>query len=103
VVHIYDQRRHLFSDLLRQHFGAEIEFDVPDGGLAFWVRFPTSTKVEGLVAAAAANRVKILPGSICSTSDGTSFGLRLGFGSLNDREIADAVARLARCWRSLNN
>jgi len=103
VVHIYDQRRHLFSDLLRQHFGAEVDFDVPDGGLAFWVRFPTSTKVEGLVAAAAANRVKILPGSICSTSDGASFGLRLGFGSLNDGEIADAVARLARCWRSLNN
>jgi len=53
------------------------------------------------VAAAAANRLKILPGSIYLTSDGSSSGLRLGFGSLNDREIADAVGRLARCWRSL--
>jgi GntR family transcriptional regulator/MocR family aminotransferase len=89
--------------LLRRHFGSAIEFDVPDGGLAFWVRFDETVDVGELVAGAAAHGVKVLPGATYSMSGEPTSGLRLGFASLNERELAEAVARLAASWRSLQS
>jgi GntR family transcriptional regulator/MocR family aminotransferase len=101
VLRIYDERRMLFADLLKRHFGSAIEFDVPDGGLAFWVRFDETVDVGKLVAGAPAHGVKVLPGATYSMSGEPTSGLRLGFASLNERELPEAVTRLAASWRSL--
>lgn len=103
VLRIYDERRMLFADLLKRHFGSAIEFDVPDGGLAFWVRFNETVDVGELVAGAAAHGVKVLPGATYSMSGEPTSGLRLGFASLNEQELAEAVARLAASWRSVQS
>lgn len=103
VLRLYDSRRHLFSDLLRQHLGSDIEFQMPDGGLAFWVRFPSSTDILALASDAALHRLKVLPGSAYSISGEPSSGVRLGFASMNERELADAAARLAGSWKRLKN
>jgi GntR family transcriptional regulator/MocR family aminotransferase len=39
VLRVYSERRTMMAGLLREHFGSDIEFDLPDGGLAVWVRF----------------------------------------------------------------
>jgi GntR family transcriptional regulator/MocR family aminotransferase len=101
VLRIYDERRLLFAELLKRHFGSAIEFDVPDGGLAFWVRFDESVDVEKLVARAASHGVKVLPGATYSMSGEPTSGLRLGFASLDARELEEAVKRLAASWKSL--
>jgi GntR family transcriptional regulator/MocR family aminotransferase len=103
VLRIYDDRRMLFADLLKRHFGTAIEFDVPDGGLAFWVRFGDTVDAGKLVARAASHGVKILPGATYSMSGEPTSGLRLGFASLNEQELEDAVKRLAASWRSLED
>jgi GntR family transcriptional regulator/MocR family aminotransferase len=103
VLRIYDARRMLFADLLKREFGSAIEFDVPDGGLAFWVRFAGDVDVGKLVANAARHGVKILPGATYSMSGEATSGLRLGFASLNEQELAEAVKRLAASWRSLDS
>jgi GntR family transcriptional regulator / MocR family aminotransferase len=101
VLKIYDERRLLFAELLRRHFGTAIEFDVPDGGLAFWVRFDDGVDVEKLVARAASHGVKVLPGATYSMSGEPTSGLRLGFASLNEQELEEAVTRLAKSWKGL--
>jgi len=101
VLRVYDDRRQLFSELLKRHFGEDVDFEVPEGGLAFWVRFPANSRIEGLVANAAGRRLKILPGSAYSIAGDLSFGFRFGFASLNDRELSDAVSRLAASWQGL--
>jgi GntR family transcriptional regulator / MocR family aminotransferase len=101
VLRVYDDRRQLFSDLLKRHFGDEVDFEIPEGGLAFWVRFPANSRIESLVANAASRRLKILPGSAYSIAGDLSFGFRFGFASLNDRELSDAVSRLAASWQDV--
>ncbi|MGA7781590.1 MAG: PLP-dependent aminotransferase family protein [Paraburkholderia sp.] len=103
VLRIYDERRLLFADLLKRHFGSAIEFDVPDGGLAFWVRFADTVDVGKLVARAALHGVKLLPGATYSMSGEPTSGLRLGFASLDEHELEEAVTRLAASWKSLND
>jgi GntR family transcriptional regulator/MocR family aminotransferase len=101
VLRIYDDRRMLFADLLKRHFGSAIDFELPDGGLAFWVRFAENVDVGELVLSAARHGVKILPGATYSMSGEPTSGLRLGFASLNERELTEAVSRLASSWQRL--
>jgi GntR family transcriptional regulator / MocR family aminotransferase len=101
VLRIYDDRRMIFADLLKRHFGSAIDFDMPDGGLAFWARFEEKADVGQLVSSAARHGVKILPGATYSMSGEPTSGVRLGFASLNEHELAEAVARLASSWRRL--
>ena len=99
VVKVYEQRRDLFADLLRDRLGDAIEFDVPDGGLAFWVRFSAGIDEMKLVADANRHHVRFLPGSCFAMDSGNVSGVsgaRLGFASLDDSELAQAVERLHR-------
>jgi len=101
VLRIYDDRRMSFADLLKRHFGSAIDFELPDGGLAFLVRFAENVDVGELVLSAARHGVKILPGATYSMSGEPTSGLRLGFASLNERELTEAVSRLASSWQGL--
>ena len=96
VVKVYEQRRDLFADLLRARLGSSIEFDVPDGGLAFWVRFSAGIDEMKLVADANRHHVRFLPGSCFAMDSGNVSGARLGFASLDDSELVQAVERLHR-------
>jgi GntR family transcriptional regulator/MocR family aminotransferase len=90
---IYAERRESFARTLSQELGDRIEFAIPDGGLAFWVRFHGD-----LVAIEARARKAGLrfasSGSYRMRSDAPS-GLRVGFASLNEQEARVAVATLA--------
>jgi GntR family transcriptional regulator/MocR family aminotransferase len=96
VVRVYEERRDIFAKLLRQHFGTAIEFDIPDGGLAFWINFNESIDVEALAATARGYGVKILPGGAYSVIGDAVAGGRLGFASLDPDELEEAVKRLKR-------
>ncbi len=96
VVRVYEERRDIFADLLSQHFGKAIEFDLPDGGLAFWVKFNETINVAKLAVAALSCGVKILPGSAHSVAGDTVNAVRLGYASLNPDELNEAIRRLKR-------
>jgi len=91
----------LFTGLLKREFGSLIDFDVPDGGLAFWVRFDPSIDAARLAMTAGSHGVKFMPGATYSISGEPTSGVRLGFASLNELELAEAVKRLGASLRSL--
>jgi GntR family transcriptional regulator/MocR family aminotransferase len=101
VLRVYDDRRMLFTGLLKREFGSLIDFDVPDGGLAFWVRLDPSIDAARLAMTAGSHGVKFMPGATYSISGEPTSGVRLGFASLNELELAEAVKRLGASLRSL--
>ena len=68
----------------------------PGGGLSLWVRLPRGNAVE-FARAALRHGVSILPGTICSPSNGCSEYLRLPF-VLEPAKIREGVRLLAEAW-----
>ena len=84
----------MMAGLLREHFGSDIEFDLPDGGLAVWVRFKDGIDVDEFARLARAQGVQLLPGSAFATTSAHVPGARLGFASLDPAELRNATHRL---------
>ncbi len=88
---VYRSRRDLLTNLLQDTFGARISFTPPRGGMATWIEF-----APGLDYAA---RLAQLPEVWVSPSWRdwqVRRGLRIGFASLNDKEMRAGVAALGR-------
>lgn len=100
---VYNERRNVLIDLLRNELGEFVNFDSPNGGLAIWLRLNEGIEINRLVQNALQEKIKILPASLFSESDLNNNGIRLGFGSLNPNELAAGVCRLKRaCSDNLN-
>jgi len=99
VLRIYGERRAYFADLLVKLFDGDIEFSVPDGGLALWVKF-TSIQLDRLTAVAMHEGVAILPGSSYTIKPMLVDAARLGFASMTIEELRRATQSLHRAFRS---
>lgn len=97
----YDERRRLLAELLRRHLGRHLDFILPDGGLAFWVRVVGSADATRLTQQALAHGVGLLPGGTFADSDTPIPAFRMGFGNLNAAEITSGVERLHRAFSNL--
>lgn len=94
---VYSERRQSFAALLDAHLGDRVEFAVPDGGLAFWVKFRGD--IEGIEQRAQAQGLRFASHRSFMARDSADKGLRLGFASLDDGEAARAVSALAEAAR----
>ena len=97
AMRLYAERRLSMADFLSSRLGKMIEFDLPDGGLAVWVKFDKSIDLDLLERNARAQGVQILPGR-AFTSNGSKFSQasRLGFASMTEAELDRATGRLKR-------
>lgn len=93
---IYNERRTLLASLLRVELSSFIDFDIPDGGLAFWLRLKSNKKTEDIQELALKEKIRVLPGAIFTLGTTNSHALRLGFGSLDDTELTIGIQRLKR-------
>lgn len=94
VRQIYAERRLRFAQRLRDTFGHKVQFDLPNGGLAFWLRFP-GRSLDEIEARAHALDLRFATSRSFMASDDAERGLRIGFASLNEDEAQRAVAALA--------
>jgi GntR family transcriptional regulator/MocR family aminotransferase len=96
---IYARRRKTFAAALADEIGDLVDFDMPDGGLAFWVRFRDQDLLDRVDAKAASKRLWVAPSRSFVAQPGVQRGLRLGFASLNEREAREAIRRLRSASR----
>jgi GntR family transcriptional regulator / MocR family aminotransferase len=82
------------AELLGRRFGERIQFTLPAGGLAVWVKFTNAVNMDELIRAAHHQGVKILPGSTFAIADRAIAATRLGFASMNANELDAATFRL---------
>jgi GntR family transcriptional regulator/MocR family aminotransferase len=100
VMKIYVERRDAFAKLLTKHFNSDIEFSLPDGGLAFWLRFARTVDVDAMTRAARRIGIDLLPGSHFSNSGVAIQAARLGFARMTTDEIQVATRKLKEAFRS---
>ena len=93
---IYHERRDAMCSLMRRELKGLAEFDVPAGGFAIWTRFGDRD-----VKKIAANAQKLglgmgNGGDYWHQPPGGVNGVRLGFASLNEKEMEEAVGILKK-------
>lgn len=95
-IKLYHDRRDKFCQLLKDQLGNKVSFQVPDGGMAVWVKFNKKDSLPGIARQASREGLYLSDGSVYN-SDGTNYNaVRMGFASLTEKEMTGAVKILAR-------
>lgn len=98
---VYKKRRDFLSECLRLHFGNEIYWKKPSGGLALWLCFEPKISLIKLTYYAEALDL-FLPKTILY-QDKNTCSIRFGFGDLNEEEIEIIVKKLRAAYNMVLN
>ncbi|OIV40062.1 PLP-dependent aminotransferase family protein [Flavobacterium johnsoniae] len=93
-IKIYKQRRDLFCEILEANFRDAITFKIPEGGLAVWSLFDKKINLKELAVRAEKKGLKIPDGTFYNNEVFKPNGLRLGFASINEKEIEHSLSIL---------
>jgi len=91
----YRTRRDTLVRSLQKQLGDRLTFDVPAGGIALWVKAKEGLDVEGWAVAAGQKGAIAVTASTYTFDRGPRPYMRLGFASMNSRELEEGVRRLA--------
>lgn len=94
---IYAARRDAFARSLDATLGDLIDYRVPDGGLAFWLRFRDLAALDRIEARAPALGLSFASSHSYAADDSAERGLRLGFASLDEKEARAVLQALQDC------
>ena len=95
VRRIYADRREILAKNLRRVFGDEIEFTLAAGGMALWVRFRMPIDLDEWARRSVERGVSWYTGRRYAFDGQQKPFARLSFAWLNERELPEAVKRMA--------
>ncbi|MGC4100802.1 aminotransferase-like domain-containing protein [Ferruginibacter sp.] len=93
---LYHERRDMFCSLLEQELGNRIRFQKPAGGMALWASFHKKNPLQVVSQKASAMGLFMGDGSFYNTGPVNYNSLRMGFASLNEREMRESVEVLKK-------
>jgi GntR family transcriptional regulator/MocR family aminotransferase len=93
---IYKQRRNLFCQILKSDFKDEINFRIPEGGLAVWANFDEKIDLIKMSEDASKKGLYIDNGNFYKNESFVTNGMRMGFASLNETEMIEALGILKK-------
>ncbi len=92
----YYERRDVFCEILKEQLGSEIDFNIPDGGMAIWGKFDKNIKLPEVAAKALKKGLFISNGTIYNPENINLNATRMGFASLQPDEIEKAINLLTK-------
>jgi GntR family transcriptional regulator/MocR family aminotransferase len=92
---VYAERRHILGNAFRRELGDAVSFRIPSGGMALWVRFTPPVDVERWAQRGAERGVWWHTGKRYAFDQKPIPYARFSFAWLNERELLEAVRRLA--------
>ncbi len=95
VTQVYAGRRAAFARSIADTLGNRVDLRLPDGGLAFWLRFGDPADLDRIEAEAPAIGIGMASSRSFAQREGAPRGLRLGFASLTEAEAHRALTALA--------
>jgi len=95
----YRARRDVLVAALRDELADDLTFTVPAGGIALWARARRALDVDAWARAARARGAIIVTRSAYTLDGRAEPCVRLGFASLNAKELQEGVRRLAAAAR----
>lgn len=90
----YKVKRDYFAQLIEEHLSDQVEFQIPEGGLAFWLVPKVKTDLTKLHALLLAKGIHIIPPEDFSF-DKPINGLRLGYASLSETKLEQGIKAIA--------
>jgi GntR family transcriptional regulator/MocR family aminotransferase len=93
---LYRQRRNMFCELLNDELGKQLDFEKPAGGMALWVKFNKKNSLPDIAKQASAMGLFMSDGSFYNSPVINYNALRMGFASLNEKEMKEAVSILKK-------
>jgi GntR family transcriptional regulator/MocR family aminotransferase len=93
---LYHQRRDMLCALLENELGSAVSFTKPQGGMAVWAKFDKKYPLPEIARKASALGLYMTDGRIYNTDKVDYNALRIGFASLNEREMGEAVDIIKR-------
>jgi GntR family transcriptional regulator/MocR family aminotransferase len=93
---IYKQRRNLFCEILISDFNDRIEFKIPEGGLGVWANFDKKIDLIKMSGNALKQGLYIDNGNFYKNESFSTNALRMGFASLKENEMTEALAILKK-------
>src|SRR5712692_6706367 len=94
---LYKARRDAMLDALEAVFSTETKWTRPEGGFFLWIDLPHGVSGDAVAAAAQAEGVAVLQGSIFYPNlDGGFNGLRLSYSNATPERIREGIERLHR-------
>jgi GntR family transcriptional regulator / MocR family aminotransferase len=100
---IYEQRLKFASELISRELGDFVQFTVPDGGLALWLKVNHQINLHTLLQYTEQEKLRVVTGAHFSLSNTQAAAIRLGFASMNHEELSAGINRLKRAFTRLNN
>jgi GntR family transcriptional regulator/MocR family aminotransferase len=98
----YAERRRVLVDALRKLLPDSLTFDIPAGGIAIWVKAADGIDIDAWAERAKKRgTVMVTARSFAVNSRPRPFA-RLGFASLNRRELIEGIRRLAAALNGLS-
>ena len=92
----YNKRRDYFCSLLKDNFNGIINFNIPNGGMAVWAKFDKTINLVTLSEKALRKNLIISNGLNYNTENKFLNSTRMGFASLNFKEIEKSVELLKK-------
>lgn len=100
LVGIYRRKRDAFADALARQLGAIARWQVPPGGLFFWLVLQRDIDTRALLPEAIRRGVAFMPGEPFFAGEPPRYGcLRLNFSHAGDGQVERGLATLAQILR----
>jgi GntR family transcriptional regulator / MocR family aminotransferase len=97
---VYAERRDAFTAVVDEAFGDMVDVQIPDGGLALWLRFRDIVALDRIERRAARLGLSFAASHSFMARDEAPRGLRLGFASLKPEEACEAILALRRAAKN---
>ncbi|MEI7036242.1 PLP-dependent aminotransferase family protein [Fulvimonas yonginensis] len=98
----YATRRDALAEALHVHLGGALRFRLPDGGMGLWAKVDPAIDLNAWCAAGGREGVQFFDATRYDFHRRPQPCLRLGFSYLDERELDEAVRRMARALASLH-
>ena len=101
---IFRKRRDAMVSAIKKYLPADVQFDMPQGGLFIWLKLPGNLSSENLLPLACKEGVDFVPGSrfFPDSSQGRNW-MRLNFVIQPLKDIEEGFRRLGQAIESLSN
>jgi 2-aminoadipate transaminase len=96
---IYRRRRDTMLDALAEHFGPEVQWTRPQGGLFIWATLPDYIDTTDLLARALNDNVAFVPGEAAYLDGRGGSSMRLNFSGVDEADIREGVRRIGKVVR----
>ena len=101
LIEAYRSKRDCMANALKEEFGDDVKFDIPKGGMFFWVKFIGIDSMK-LFELSIKEGVAFVPAETFFNDIKSSSYARLNFTSSSYSQIRDGIKRVKEAYKALN-